>query len=264
MNETDKITPKFKGNHTLKHHLTLGVLAFLVLFACQKSGNTSGEKIAETSADNIETQTKSKNTPEPEVSGDESIRLLENSDFHDSSFVFIKNWSDDFVEDMKYATKDNFIGKKVYDCDRCMVRKKVALALIKANHDFMSKGYRIKFFDCYRPLDVQKIMWNVYPVEGYVANPHTSGSIHNRGGAVDITLVDQNNRELNMGTAFDYFGREAHHDYDDLPGEVLKNRQLLKDTMKKHGFHPIKTEWWHYNFSGARSFALSNFPSECD
>ena len=262
MNETNKTTSGLRRDQAVKHHLILWSFMLLAMVACRKSGNTSEENIAETGTDSIETKTK----PEiaTDISGNEPAGLLENSDLHDSSFVFIKNWSDDFVEDMKYATEDNFIGKKVYDCNQCMVRKKVAVALIKANRDFMRKGYKIKFFDCYRPLDVQKIMWKVYPVEGYVANPYTSGSIHNRGGAVDITLVDKDNRELNMGTAFDYFGREAHHDYVSLPEEVLKNRQLLKDMMKKHNFHPIKTEWWHYNFDGARSFALSNFPAECN
>ena len=189
---------------------------------------------------------------------------LATADLHDSSFIFIKKWSDDFAYDMKYATADNFIGKKVYNCDQCMIRKKVALALMKANRDFMQKGYHIKFFDCYRPLDVQKIMWEVYPVEGYVANPYTSGSIHNRGGAVDITLVDKDENELDMGTSFDHFGKEAHHAYRNLPEQVLNNRKLLKDTMEKHGFKSISTEWWHYNFGEARVFALSNFPTECD
>ncbi len=189
---------------------------------------------------------------------------LSSSGLHDSTFIFLKDWSSAFVYDMKYATTDNFIKQKVYDCDQCMIRKAVAVALIKANEEFQAIGYRIKFFDCYRPLDVQKIMWEVYPVEGYVANPYTSGSIHNRGGAVDITLVDESGKALDMGTEFDFFGKEAHHTYLDLPGKILENRQVLKSIMEKYGFKSIKTEWWHYNFGQAKKYALSNFPTSCD
>lgn len=189
---------------------------------------------------------------------------LSTSNLHDTSFVFIKDWSEGFIYDMKYATKDNFIKQKVYDCDQCMVRKQVALALISANEELMAIGYQIKFFDCYRPLDVQKIMWEAYPVEGYVANPYTSGSIHNRGGAVDITLVDESGKELDMGTAFDYFGKEAHHNFEGLKKEVTINRNILKSVMEKHDFKSINTEWWHYNYGQARQYGLSNFKTECD
>ena len=245
----------------MKYFTTFFLLLLAILFSCQNSQKRSNEN-----------PTDEDNNPET-ADGTSEIAdriekqpwsLLEDSGLHDSSFVFIKKWADGFAYDMKYATEDNFIKKKVYECDQCMIRKKVALALIKANEDFKKKGYRIKFFDCYRPLDVQKIMWEVYPVEGYVANPYTSGSIHNRGGAVDITLVDQNNKELDMGTGFDYFGEEAHHTFINLPEEVLYNRKLLKDVMASHGFHSIKTEWWHYNFGEAKAFTLSNFPTKCN
>ena len=237
-------------------------LLLIIVTSCQEPKNRSNDGGTKVPEDSIKTESPDR---EGAAERDENpARLLEATDLHDSTFVFIKNWSEDFVYDMKYATEDNFIKKKVYECDQCMVRKKVAVALINANRDFVKKGFRIKFFDCYRPLDVQKIMWEVYPVEGYVANPYTSGSIHNRGGAVDITLVDKENRELDMGTKFDYFGEEAHHSYTNLPEEVINNRKLLKSTMAKHGFKAIKTEWWHYNFGEARAFSLSNFPTECD
>ena len=241
----------------MRHYMILFFFLSATTFSCQNPKSGSENENSQTT-DSVNTGSES---------GEADIKptgLLEDSGLHDSSFVFIKNWSDDFVYDMKYATEDNFIKKKVYECDQCMIRKKVAEALIQANRALIKKGYRIKFFDCYRPLDVQKQMWEVYPVEGYVANPYTSGSIHNRGGAVDITLVDKKNRELDMGTKFDHFGKEAHHDYTNLPEKVLNNRKLLKETMEKHGFKPIKTEWWHYNFGEARAFSLSNFPTECD
>ncbi|MEP4095744.1 M15 family metallopeptidase [Reichenbachiella sp.] len=182
----------------------------------------------------------------------------------DSAFVVMNKYSDGFVFDMKYATEDNFLKKKVYACDHCLLRKEVADEIIRANLEFKKLGFRIKFFDCYRPVDVQKQMWEIFPHAGYVANPNTSGSIHNRGGAVDITLVDSLGQELDMGTPFDFFGKEAGHAYSLLPDTTLSNRKLLKSVMESYAFKSISSEWWHYNFKSAHQYKLSNFSTECD
>ena len=178
-------------------------------------------------------------------------------------FIKLASLDSTFRYDMRYATSNNFLKEPVYECADCVIRKEVALSLINANNYFKSMGYRIKFFDCYRPLDVQRKMWKVLPNPTYVANPE-SGSIHNRGGAVDITLVKLTGEELNMGTDFDHFGKEAHHAYENLSTEVLENRRLLKDGMSKNGFSPIRSEWWHYNFGTAKKYDVSNFQVECD
>ncbi|HQE35157.1 MAG TPA: M15 family metallopeptidase, partial [Flavobacterium alvei] len=98
----------------------------------------------------------------------------------DTTFVNLKDYSQDFVYDMKYATSDNFLKAKVYDCAECFLRLKTIKALISANADFIKMGYKIKIFDCYRPLDIQKRMWKIVPNPSYVADP-SKGSIHNRG-----------------------------------------------------------------------------------
>jgi len=166
------------------------------------------------------------------------IQLNEAQEVADTTFVNIKSYSKDFIFDMKYATEDNFLKTKVYECDACYLRLKTVEALIKANERFQKKGYKIKLFDCYRPLDVQKKMWEIVPNTTYVANPKR-GSIHNRGGAIDITLVDKEGNELEMGTKFDHFGPESSHLYSDLSSEVMKNRKLLKKIMIKNGFESI-------------------------
>ena len=106
-------------------------------------------------------------------------------------------------------------------------------------------------------------MWEIVPNPQYVANPD-KGSIHNKGGAVDITLVDMEGNELDMGTDFDYFGKRAYHDNVDLPQKILDNRKLLKETMEAHGFWSIRTEWWHYNLSAASNDRVANFKWECN
>jgi len=181
----------------------------------------------------------------------------------DAEFIDIESLSDYFVLEIKYATPDNFLKEAVYSCAKCYVRGVVAKALIAANKDLMEKGYRIQFFDCYRPHSVQKKMWEIYPVPGYVANPR-GGSVHNRGAAIDITLTDLQGNEIDMGTPYDHFGKEAHHSYQGLPEEVLANRKILKETMQQHGFTIIRSEWWHYNYGGGKKFKISDFRWECE
>ncbi len=178
-------------------------------------------------------------------------------------FVNIESLSNNFILDMKYATADNFLKEKVYSCAECYVRNEVAKALVNANRDFIKKGYRIKFFDCYRPHSVQKKMWKIVPDPGYVANPK-GGSVHNRGAAVDITLTDLKGNELDMGTPFDHFGKEASHAYAKLPEKVIANRKMLRTIMEENGFTTIRTEWWHYNFSTGKKFKISDFVWKCD
>lgn len=181
----------------------------------------------------------------------------------DTSFINIRTLSNDFVLDLKYATEDNFLKQKVYDCPDCYLRKNTALALVKANQELITKGFRIKLFDCYRPLDVQKMMWQILPGTNYVANPK-KGSKHNRGAAVDLTLVDSNGNELDMGTKFDFFGPEAHHTYTKHSPEVLTNRKLLKETLGKYNFKSIYNEWWHYEYRPEIRSNISNFKWKCE
>ena len=190
--------------------------------------------------------------------------ISEQNDYSDTTFVSMNDYAVGFFYDMRYAGANNFLKQKVYECDECLLRREVADALIAANNKLKTIGLRIKFFDCYRPLDVQRLMWEIFPNGKYVANPHTTGSIHNRGGAVDITLVDKSGNELDMGTAFDFFGLEAHHTYKDLPDTVLANRKLLKSTMESFSFSSISSEWWHYNFSSSNGYTLSNFKPNCN
>lgn len=192
----------------------------------------------------------------------QSTIVTAKTEIADTTFVNLKDYSLDFVYDMKYATEDNFLKTKVYDCAECFLRYKTVKALIAANEEFKKKGLRIKLFDCYRPLDIQKRMWTIVSNPEYVADP-SKGSIHNRGGAVDITLVNKRGKELKMGTSFDFFGSEAGHLYEDLPQKVKDNRALLKEVMIANGFNSFDSEWWHYNLKSGLKDKLSNEKWEC-
>lgn len=178
---------------------------------------------------------------------------------HDTSIVFLGSIDSTIVTDVKYATMDNFTGKILYPTDKVFIRKIVGDALAKANQYLKEKyNLRIKVFDAFRPISVQWTMWEIFPDDRYVADPR-NGSRHNRGAAVDITLIDSLGNELEMGTTYDDFTEKAHFDYKDLPDVVISNRKLLHDTMIEHGFSSIPTEWWHFDYKGWENFSIIDF-----
>lgn len=228
-------------------------LYFLIMLGLSCKTNTE-QKVISVQPDPVEVEEANKK----QASWPESLERLP-----DTAFVRLADYSADFVYDMKYATADNFLKEVVYDCPECYTRVSTAKALIEVNKAFMEKGYRIKFFDCYRPHSIQKKMWTIFPNPTYVADP-AKGSIHNKGGAIDITLVDEAGNELDMGTPFDFFGKEARHAYTGHSDEVLANRKLLKTTMEAHGFNAITSEWWHYNYGPTLEYGIADFTWECN
>lgn len=248
---------------------------FVILVSCKESTNQSQEAVPElvransVLKDSMDAAAKAfqEQLKREQQQQEQLARYQQNRKALDTlppaTFVDLETLSDTFMYALKYATADNFLKKSVYDCAKCYVRVPVAKALLAANKELMKKGYTLKFFDCYRPYSVQKKMWKIFPNPYYLASPK-KGSIHNKGGAVDITLATLEGVELDMGTGFDHFGEEAHHAYTDFADEVLENRKLLRETMKKHGFWTIRTEWWHYNYQGASRNAIADFTWACD
>lgn len=154
-----------------------------------------------------------------------------------------------FVLDIRYATTNNFTEEQIYKTGRCFLHNQMASRIKQAQKYFNEKGCGIKLFDCYRPRPAQARLWNAYPDPNYVGRPtKTTGSFHNKGCAVDLTLVDSKTGEqLDMGTHFDYFGEKGWTDYQNLPKDVLDNRKMLKSGLMKFGLIPIVREWWHFN-----------------
>ena len=164
--------------------------------------------------------------------------------------------------DIRYATTNNFMKQKVYDCPRCLLRPEAAEAIVEAHKTLQKQGFGLKMYDCYRPRPYQQRLWDITPDPNYVAPP-AKGSVHGRGLAVDLTIVDKNGKELDMGTPYDFFGEEAHTDYQKLPAQVLENRRLLRETLAAVGFGAIVNEWWHYNFK-KKEYPLSDALWPCE
>jgi D-alanyl-D-alanine dipeptidase len=149
--------------------------------------------------------------------------------------------------ELLYATPLNFTGEAVYPKSAlCYLQKRCRERLYRVQKGLQKKGLALKVFDGYRPLSVQKKFWKLIPDPRYVADP-LEGSKHNRGAAVDVTLIDKAVRELPMPTPFDDFTEKAHRDYRDLPPQVIQNRETLERAMVAEGFIPFPTEWWHYD-----------------
>lgn len=184
--------------------------------------------------------------------------------------VPVKQLIPDIGLDLRYSTTNNFTHQKLYTIDEAYLSIG-AINQLKVVHDSLKKitnyngvnysqGLGIKIFDGYRPRAVQYLMFEIFPNPVYVADP-ASGSIHNRGGAVDVSIFDRaTGQEIPMPTEFDWFGEEASHTYMNLPANVIANRTLLYNMMTQvGGFTPYNSEWWHYTISGASSLPLLDF-----
>lgn len=161
--------------------------------------------------------------------------------------VDLKSTIPEIVYDLRYATKNNFTGTQLYPSgEHTYLRLLPARELAAIQSELKQEGLGLKIFDAYRPFSVTVKMWELIKDERYVANP-AKGSGHNRGLAVDLTLIYlATGQELDMGTTFDNFTDTAHHAFRSLPEATLKNREKLKSIMEKHGFTALPTEWWHY------------------
>lgn len=159
---------------------------------------------------------------------------------------------------LKYATTDNFLKQKVYEDSTCYVLEVLARKLDQAQKLLEQDGLGLKVWDGFRPVSVQRKMWAIMPDARFVANPNQGGSLHNRGVAVDLTLIDSDGRELEMPTPFDSFSEKAYQFSREPSPQQRANRMLLRQVMREVGLDYIKTEWWHYQLPNGRAYPIIN------
>lgn len=177
----------------------------------------------------------------------------------DARLIDVKTLAPNIRIEMRYASSNNFTGQKLYPVEECLLCEPAAKRLANVQKNLEKLGLGLKVWDCYRPLSIQKKLWEIVPDPRYVADPKT-GSRHNRGASVDLTLVDALGQELPMPTAFDEFSNKAHRDFMDLSGDVIANRMLLQTEMEKEGFIGLPTEWWHFDSPDWNLYALRDEP----
>lgn len=166
------------------------------------------------------------------------------------------------VLDIRYATENNFTKEKIYNLAKAYARRPVAEALRSVQRDLKPLGLGIKIFDAYRPYKATVKFYEVYRDTTYVASPYR-GSRHNRGCAIDLTLIDlKTGEELKMPTEYDSFRKEAWPSTPIADAEARKNRDLLIRSMQKYGFRVNSSEWWHFDFIGYRQYEILDIDFE--
>jgi len=178
----------------------------------------------------------------------------------DKELVDVQRVVPGVVIDVRYATSNNFMHTPLYPIAKVFLRKPAALALRDVARDLAAQNLGLKIFDGYRPYSITERMWEPIRNPDFVADP-AQGSRHNRGAAVDLTIIDlRSGDEIAMPTPYDAFTPKAAQSYNDLPADVLANRAKLRDVMTRHGFDPLPSEWWHFDYRGWKSFELMDIP----
>jgi D-alanyl-D-alanine dipeptidase len=173
-----------------------------------------------------------------------------------SRLAEIKRYIPGIRLDIRYATTNNFMHRKMYAQAKAFARLPVVMALKEVEADLKKSGLGLKIYDAYRPYSVTVKFYEMAHDTNFVADPH-KGSKHNRGCAIDLTLIDlKTGKELDMPTGFDSFSKKAAANYPGLPRREYSNRELLKSVMQAHGFQVYRTEWWHYDFNGWTNYPL--------
>jgi D-alanyl-D-alanine dipeptidase len=162
--------------------------------------------------------------------------------------------------DIRYATKNNFLGKAVYSKARAFLQRPAAEALVRVNQSLRKQGYGLVIFDGYRPWSVTKAFWDATPEDKkiFVADP-SKGSRHNRGCAVDLTLFDlKTGAEVKMPSEYDEMTERSHINYECAPSAAKSLRELLRSTMAAEGFAVYEPEWWHYDYKDWKEYPIGN------
>jgi D-alanyl-D-alanine dipeptidase len=168
----------------------------------------------------------------------------------------------DVVLDLRYATARNVVGRPLYPAGaRCLLLPPVAARLARAAELLRPQGFRLRVYDCYRPLSVQRLLFAKESRPGFVADPDRGGSHHNRGAAVDLGLAGPAGEDVELPTDFDEFTPRARADaVEGVTAPARANRKALREAMVAAGFTPSRTEWWHFSAPEARGARLLDVP----
>jgi len=162
--------------------------------------------------------------------------------------------------DIRYASANNFMGTPFYSEARAFMQRPAAEAVVRAGAELKRQGYGLLVHDAYRPWYVTKMFWDGTPDDKkiFVADPKT-GSNHNRGCAVDLTLYDLNTgKEVRMPSGYDEMSKRAYADYPGGTAGERRLRGLLRAAMEKQGFQVYPYEWWHFDYKDWKEYPVMN------
>ncbi|PSL46788.1 D-alanyl-D-alanine dipeptidase [Chitinophaga niastensis] len=170
--------------------------------------------------------------------------------------INLETYIPDIKKDVRYATTNNFTHQRLYTKTAIYMRLPAAKSLKAVQSALRKKGYGLLIYDAYRPYHITEAMFKIVPNDLYAADPK-KGSGHNRGVAVDLSMVDlKTGKPVAMPTDFDDFTTKAHENYIPSDPTVTANRKLLRNTMMQHGFKGSTTEWWHFYLPDYKKYPL--------
>jgi D-alanyl-D-alanine dipeptidase len=178
-----------------------------------------------------------------------------------SGLVRVEAIDQHIVLDLRYASANNFTGKPVYPVNAALLQGDTALKLAAANAELMERGYRLKLWDAYRPYHLHQKLWEMAGDKRYFFADPKYGSVHNRGAAVDVTIVDARGREMEMPSDFDDFSGRGHR-LASMSTAARANLDLLTEVMVRHGFQYIDFEWWHFEDISWWQYPILDLPLE--
>lgn len=180
----------------------------------------------------------------------------------EKELVNLEKFIPGIILDIRYATANNFTKEVIYNLPRAYARRSVATSLKRAQEEFNKQGIGIKIYDAYRPYKATVKFYEVYRDTTYVASPYR-GSRHNRGCAIDMTIVDlKTGKELTLPTEFDSFKKEAWPTTPVKDPLIKKNRDLIISVMQRNGFKVNASEWWHFDFVGWQKYEVLDIDFE--
>ena len=185
---------------------------------------------------------------------------IEQGEFRPSDLVEITALDATIKLDIRYATSRNFLGTPLYSEARAFLQRPAAEALVRVNHALAKDGYGLLVHDAYRPWYVTKIFWDATPPDkhAFVADP-AQGSRHNRGCAVDLTLYTlADGKPVQMPSLYDEMSPRAYPNYAGGTPEQRRLRDYLRAQMEAQGFSVYESEWWHFDYTDWKAYAIQN------
>ena len=225
------------------------------------TANTESDSPNETAASTASTESGSPN----EASASETAleeSAIEESEPYDEEFVEIDKYIPTVVTDLRYASENNFTGKKIYTFSEAYLRYGTVKKLKQASLKLQELGYAILIWDAYRPIEAQRALWNAYPDPRYVSNPDNGNTSHERGNTIDISLIGIDGKPVEMPTDFDDFSLLADREYSDCSKTASENAEMLEEIMIECGFNGYYGEWWHFSDTEQYPTEYSFIPEE--
>lgn len=232
------------------------LFAVLLLAACSHRGGTT----AEPAAPDVFRIEPLRPVAELRTEALAATPPVERTDFRRTELVEPSVLDPTIRLDIRYATTQNFLGTPMYSQARAFLQQPAAEALVRVQHALAADGYGLLIHDGYRPWYVTKMFWDATPPaqRRFVADP-AKGSRHNRGCAVDLTLVDlRTGREMEMPSLYDEMTERAYPTYAGGSPAARAHRDLLRRRMEAEGFTVYEYEWWHFDYRDWQSYAIGN------